>query len=171
MSPTPERASTSPLGPLQRNLSPAVGSVVKRWWSRKRSLMWWLARPSFVVSIGAACRRLTAQDVTVRPWNTSSKDPSPPAGRLLDQRRVHGLALPPRARPPIRYSAFVESKRRHHRLHGTPMGEQRHDEAHRLGRGAQAVKYRACGSAERLMALVADEPLFLLRMDTDIAPA
>src|SRR5437870_7040345 len=90
---------------------------------------------------------------------------------LLDQILVHGLALPPRARPPIRYSAFVESKRRHNRLHGTPMGEQRHDEAHRLGRGAQAVKHRACGGAERLMALVADEPLFLLRMDTDIAPA
>ena len=51
------------------------------------------------------------------------------------------------------------------------MGEQRHDEAHRLGRGAQAVKHRACGGAERLMALVADEPLFLLRMNTDIAPA
>ena len=30
------------------------------------------------------------------------------------------------------------------------MGEQRHDEAHRLGRGAQAVKHRACGGAERL---------------------
>ena len=51
------------------------------------------------------------------------------------------------------------------------MGEQRHDEAHRLGRGAQAVKHRAGGGAERLMALVADEPLFLLRMDTDIASA
>src|SRR5205807_7823658 len=42
---------------------------------------------------------------------------------------------------------------------------------HRLGRGAQAVQHRAFGGAERLMALVADEPLFLLRMDTDIAPA
>src|SRR5712691_10670360 len=84
MSPNPERASTSPLGPLQRNISTAVGSVVKRCWSMKRSLMWWLARPSFVVSIGAACLRLTAQDVTVRPWNTSSKSNSPPKGRLLD---------------------------------------------------------------------------------------
>src|SRR5438270_2563833 len=89
----------------------------------------------------------------------------------LDQRLLHGLALPPRARPPIRSSAFVEAKRRHQRLHGTPMGEQRHDEAHRLGRGAQAVKHRACGGAARLMARVADEPRFLLRMDTDIAPA
>jgi hypothetical protein len=90
---------------------------------------------------------------------------------LLDHRRVHGLALPPRARPPIRYSACVASKRRPNRLHGTPRGAQRHDEAHRLGCGAQAVKHRAFGGAERLMALVADEPLFLLRMATDIAPA
>src|SRR2546422_2149239 len=85
MSPNPERASTSPLGPLPRNISTAVGSVVKRWWSMKRSLMRWLARPSFVVSIGAACLRLTAQDVTVRPWSTSSKSNSPPKGRLLDK--------------------------------------------------------------------------------------
>src|SRR5262252_2875406 len=84
MSPTPERASTSPLGLLQRNISTAVGAVVKRCWSMKRSLMWWLARPSFVASIGAACLRLTAQNVTGRPWNTSSKSHSPPKGRLLD---------------------------------------------------------------------------------------
>jgi len=51
------------------------------------------------------------------------------------------------------------------------MGEQRHDEAHRLGCGAQAVKHRACGGAERLLARMADEPPFLLRMDTDIALA
>jgi len=50
----------------------------------KRSLMWWLARPSFVVSLGAACLSLTAQNVTARPWNTSSKSPSPPKGRLLE---------------------------------------------------------------------------------------
>jgi len=83
----PERASTPPLGPLQRHISTAVGSVVKRCWSMKRSLRWWLARPSFVVSIGAACLRLTAQDVTVRPWSTSSKSNSPPKGRLLDMLR------------------------------------------------------------------------------------
>src|SRR5215831_13640117 len=80
---------------------------------------------------------------------------------LLDEILVHGLALPPRARPPIRYRAFVEPKRRHNRLHRTPMGEQRHDEAHRLGRGAQAVEHRAFGGAERLMARVADEALLL----------
>src|SRR5262249_60819688 len=32
-----------------------------------------------------------------------------------------------------------------------------HDEAHRLGRGAQAVTHRACGGAERLMARVRSE--------------
>jgi len=42
------------------------------------------------------------------------------------------------------------------------MGEQRHHEAHRLSRGAQTVKRGAFGSAEHLMALVADELLFLL---------
>ena len=97
MSANPERASTSPLGPLQRNISTAVGSVVKRCWSMKRSLMWWLARPSFVVSIGAACLRLTAQDVTVRPWNTSSKSNSPPKGRLLD---AYGTLAPLHRRQP-----------------------------------------------------------------------
>ena len=93
MSANPERASTSPLGPLQRNISTAVGSVVKRCWSMKRSLMRWLARPSFVVSIGAACLRLTAQDVTVRPWSTSSKSNSPPKGRLLETLAAQGELL------------------------------------------------------------------------------
>jgi len=90
---------------------------------------------------------------------------------LRDQILVHGLVLPPRARPPIRSRACVASKRRHHRLHGTPMGKQRHDEAHRLRRGAQAVKHRALGGAACLRARVADAPLVLLCMDTDIAPA
>src|SRR5207237_7109094 len=80
-------------------------------------------------------------------------------------------ALSARAGPPLSNCPLVEPQGRHNRLHGTPMGEQRHDEAHRLGRGTQTVKHRAFGSAERLVALVADEPLFLLRMDTDIALA
>src|SRR5262249_40560825 len=46
--------------------------------------------------------------------------------------------------------------------------EQRHHEAHRLGCGAQAVQRSACGGAERLMALVPDAPLVLLRMDSNI---
>jgi hypothetical protein len=90
---------------------------------------------------------------------------------LFDQILVHGLALAPRACPPVSNRPLVKPKSCHDRLHGTPMGEQRHHEAHRLGRGAQAVKRGAFGGAERLMALMADEPLFLLRMDTDIAHA
>ena len=38
---------------------------------------------SFVVRIGAACLRLTAKNVMGRPWNTSSKSPSPPRGRYV----------------------------------------------------------------------------------------
>lgn len=51
------------------------------------------------------------------------------------------------------------------------MGEQGHDDDHGLGRGAQPIKHGACGDAERFVTLMADEPLFLPRMDTDIAPA
>jgi hypothetical protein len=51
------------------------------------------------------------------------------------------------------------------------MGEQGHDEDHGLGRGAQPIKHCPCGGAERFVTLMADEPLFLPRMDTDIAPA
>src|SRR5437660_5147018 len=92
--------------------------------------------------------QLVGLDLSEVPW-------------LLDQILVHGLALTARAGPPSRYSAFVEAKRRHNRLHGTPMGEQRHDEAHRLGRGTQPIEDRACGGAEGLLTLVTDEPLFL----------
>src|SRR5437867_2764944 len=84
MRPNPEKASTSPLGPLQRSISITVGSVAKRCWSMKRSLMLPLAWPNSMVNIAEGCPRLDARDVTARPWNTSRKSPSPPAGRLLD---------------------------------------------------------------------------------------
>src|SRR5437868_6066034 len=51
------------------------------------------------------------------------------------------------------------------------MGEQGHDEGHGLCRGAQPIEGRAFGGAERLVTRVTDEPLLLLRMDTDIALA
>src|SRR5438105_4490388 len=79
----------------------------------KRSLMWWLARPSFVVRIGAACLRLTAQDVTVRPWNTSSKSNSPPKGRLLDAipsktlRAACGASLNTGLKRPLRVASIL----------------------------------------------------------------
>ena len=49
------------------------------------------------------------------------------------------------------------------------MGEQGHHEDHGLGRSAQPIEDRAGGGAEGFVALVADEPLCLARMDTDIA--
>src|SRR2546430_7566698 len=51
------------------------------------------------------------------------------------------------------------------------MGEQGHDEGHGLCRSAQPIEGRAFGGAERLVTRVTDEPLLLLRMDTDIALA
>src|SRR6516165_11063601 len=84
---------------------------------------------------------------------------------------MHTLALPARAGPPRRDGAFVAPKRRHNRLHGAPMSEQRHHEAHRLSRGAQPIEDRPFCSAEGCVTRVADEALLLLRMDTDIALA
>src|SRR2546421_2970847 len=90
---------------------------------------------------------------------------------LLDQILVYGLALTARAGPPIRDGTLVEPKRRHDGLHGTPMGQQGHNEDHGLCRGAQPIEDGACGSTEGFVTLVADEPLLLPRMDTDIAHA
>src|SRR5207245_10972765 len=50
-------------------------------------------------------------------------------------------------------------------------GWQGHGEGLGLACGAQGIGCRAVGGAGRLLALVADEPLFLLRMDTTIALA
>jgi len=90
---------------------------------------------------------------------------------LLDQILVHGLALTARAGPPIGNGPLVKPKSRHNRLQGTPMGQQAHNEHHGLCRGAQPIEDRAFCSAEGLMTLVTDEPLFLLGMDTNIALA
>src|SRR5262249_42582766 len=84
---------------------------------------------------------------------------------------VHRLPLAPRAGPPSGDGPLVEPKSGHNRLHGTPMGQQGHHEAHRLGRGAQPIEDRTFGRAEGFVARVADEPLLLPRMDTDIALA
>src|SRR5262245_56704660 len=84
---------------------------------------------------------------------------------------MHRLTLTARASPPRRDGALVKPKRRHNRLHGTPMGEQGHDEHHGLGRGAQPIEDRAFCSAEGLLTRVTDEPLLFPRMDTDIALA
>src|SRR5262245_51874183 len=51
----------------------------------KPSLMSRLEQPNFAVSIRAACPCWGAQDVTARPWNTSTKSHSPPAGRFVQE--------------------------------------------------------------------------------------
>ena len=51
------------------------------------------------------------------------------------------------------------------------MGEQGHDDDHGLGRGAQPRKHCTCDGTERFVTLMADAPLILPRMETDIAPA
>ena len=51
------------------------------------------------------------------------------------------------------------------------MGEQGDDDHHGLGRGAQPIEDGACAGAESLLTRVTDEPVFLLRMNTDIALA
>src|SRR4029434_1428777 len=70
-----------------------------------------------------------------------------------------------------RDGALIKPTCRHNRLHGTPMGEEGHDEHHRVGRGAQPIENGAFAGAEGLLTRVTDEPLLLLRMDTNIALA
>jgi hypothetical protein len=71
----------------------------------KRSLMSLLEQPDFAVSIKVACLRLGAQDVMERPWNTSTKSHSPPAGRFV----LHaGTAEPLRVSPPEAVAYLLE---------------------------------------------------------------
>src|SRR5262249_29698081 len=95
----------------------------------------------------------------------------PPVTRWLAQRLVDGVALTARAGPPICDRALIKAKRRHDGLHGTAMGQQGHDEAHNLSRGAQPLEDRTFGSAAGFVTRLADEALLLPRMDTDIALA
>ena len=73
------------------------------------------------------------------------------------------------ARPPIGERAR-RTRSCHDRLHRAAMGEQGHDDHHRLGRRAQPIQASACGGAERCVTHVADASLVLRRMDTNIAP-
>ena len=86
------KAWTNRLARRRRNTSIAARSAVKRCWSMKPSLMWPSVRPNFVVNIRAGCPRLGAQDVTARPWRTSIKSHSPPAGRYV-RTSAHWLAV------------------------------------------------------------------------------
>jgi hypothetical protein len=85
MNPHPKKALPSPVGLLQKSSSIAVGSVAKRCWSVQRALMLPLAWPHSMVTIAEGCPRLDARDVTARPWKTSIKSHSPPAGRYLER--------------------------------------------------------------------------------------
>src|SRR5262249_23855174 len=58
----------------------------------KQSVMWPLVRLNSGVHIGGACRRVGGRDATARPWNTSLQDPSPPAGRLLEDLDLDSIA-------------------------------------------------------------------------------
>ena len=136
----------------------------------KPSLMWPLGRRNSVGSIGEACRRLDVRDATARLWNTSLNN-SPPKGRLLDQMLLHRLALDAPSRHPTPHRPLVEAKRRDDGVGRTAVGEQRHHEGDGLGGGAQAIERGAFRGAERLVALRAQEPLILARMDADVTLA
>ena len=60
--------------------------------------------------------------------------------RLLDEDALLGLALAASACPPRRDHPLVELKGHPNGLHGTAMGEQRHDQRHKVTRSARAVK-------------------------------
>src|SRR5260370_38350049 len=84
---------------------------------------------------------------------------------------VRGWALPASEGPPVSKLPSLNPKRGHNRLQGAPMGEQGHVDHLGLCRGAQPIEDGAFAGAEGFVTLVTDEPLFLLRMDTDIALA
>ena len=90
---------------------------------------------------------------------------------LFDQGFMHGLPLASGAGSPRGDRPLINPKRRHKRWYGTPMGEQGHDEHHRLCRGAQPIEDRPCRVTEGFVTRLIDTPLFLPRVDTAIALA
>jgi hypothetical protein len=90
---------------------------------------------------------------------------------VLDQMLLHGLAVDASACPPTRHRPLVEAERDNDGLQRTAMCQQRDHQAHRLGRGPQALQRRAFCSRERLMARRAEEPLVLARVEAHIALA
>src|SRR5712691_5661178 len=51
----------------------------------KPSLMSLSVPPNFAGNIPAGCPRWGVRDATARPWRTSSKSPSPPTGRYVQE--------------------------------------------------------------------------------------
>jgi hypothetical protein len=81
--PLPQEDMDIPFGPPPEEYRYRCRSAMKRCWSMKPSLMWLLARPNSGVNIKGGCPRWSVQDATVKPWSTSIKSPSPPAGRFV----------------------------------------------------------------------------------------
>jgi hypothetical protein len=97
--------------------------------------------------------------------------PLPQVARLLDEMLLHRLSLGAATCRPPRYRPLVRAKRDDERLEWTPVGQQRHHQAHRLRRGPQAREGRALRGAARLVALCADKALVLARVEANVALA
>jgi len=95
----------------------------------------------------------------------------PQVTRLLDQMLLHRLSLVAGTCHPTRHRPLVRAKRHDERLEWTPVGQQRHHQAHCLRRGPQAIEGRAFRGAERLVALRAEKALVLARVDANVALA
>src|SRR5712691_3437968 len=95
----------------------------------------------------------------------------PQVTRLLDPMLLHRLALVAGTCHPPRHRPLVRAKRHDDRLAWTPVGQQRHHQAHCLRRGPQAIEGRALRGAERLVALRAEKALVLARVDAKVALA
>ena len=78
----------------------------------KQSLMSRLEQPNGAVSIRAACRRLGAQDVTARPWNTPTKSHSPPVGRFVQTTGLTVFFQAPRGPHSAKPDYFYDTVRR-----------------------------------------------------------
>src|SRR5437899_1455123 len=95
----------------------------------------------------------------------------PQVARLLDQMFLHRLSLIAGTCHPTRYRPLVIAKCDDDRLEGTPVGQERHYQAHRLRRGPQAIEGRAFRGAERLLTRCAEKALVLARVDANVTLA
>src|SRR5712691_11774268 len=84
---------------------------------------------------------------------------------------LHRLSLIAGTCHPTRYRPLVIAKCDDDRLEGTPVGQERHYQAHRLRRGPQAIEGRAFRGAERLLTRCAEKALVLARVDANVTLA
>jgi hypothetical protein len=71
--------------------------------------------------------------------------------------------------PPIPHRALIEPKSMHDGLDWTAVSQQRNHQQHRLRLCAQPIENRPFRRRKRLLALIADVPLFLLTMQADVS--